>query len=177
MLADLRLFAADRRWPRIGLTSEMEKEFEFELAPGLAVAGKIDRLDTTPAGEAYVIDYKYSNGARTRDRREDPTLLQAPLYLLAAEKQFGFRPAGFFYVGVKGEIGYYGWSSSGILESIPVPENWFEATAARAIEIVGQIRAGTVAPAPADRDKCRWCDARDICRIDTRQVIAMGEGA
>jgi ATP-dependent helicase/DNAse subunit B len=177
MLADLRAFAADGRWQRGGLTSETEKEFELELAPGLIIRGKIDRLDSTAAGDAYVIDYKYSNGQKTRDRLEDDSLLQAPLYLMAAERLFHRQPAGFFYVGVKGEIGYYGWSDSGILDGIPIPEGWFARTEARAIDIVEQIRSGTVAPAPVDRGRCRWCDARDICRIDATQAVATAEGA
>jgi len=177
MIADLRAFADDNRWQRSGLISETEKEFEFELAPGLIVRGKIDRLDTTADGDTYVIDYKYSNGQKNKDRLEDDRLLQAPLYLMAAERQFNQHPAGFFFVGVKGEIGYYGWSQSGLLESIPIPENWAARTEARTLDIVGQIRSGTIAPAPADRDKCRWCDARDICRVNERQAVAIGEGA
>ena len=177
MLADLRAFAADDRWPRAGLTSEAEKEFELELAPGLIIRGKIDRLDTTRAGDTYVIDYKYSNGQKTKDRLEDDSLLQAPLYLMAAERQFQKQTAGFFYLGVKGEILYAGWSDSGLLDSIPIPKDWAVRTEARTLDIVGQIRAGTIAPAPADRAKCRWCDARDICRIDTREAIAVAEGA
>jgi ATP-dependent helicase/DNAse subunit B len=180
MLADLRAFAADERWPRGGATSRTEEDFEIELAPELIIRGKIDRLDTMPTGEAYVLDYKYSNGQNTKNRREDESLLQAPLYLMAAERQFHVRPAGFFYLGVKAEILYVGWSDSGLLDSIPIPQDWLERTKTRTLEIVGQIRAGTVAPKPADRDKCRWCDARDICRIESGQAEApapLAEGA
>jgi RecB family exonuclease len=175
MLVDLRAFAADERWQRAGVTSRVEEPFEFELTPGINIVGKIDRLDTTPAGEAYVIDYKYSNGQNTKNRLEDPNLLQAPLYFMAAENAFHVYPSGVFYLGVKGEILYAGWSDSGILESASIPQDWASRTGARTLDIVGQIRSGTVAPAPADRDKCRWCDARDICRIDSRQAIAMAE--
>jgi ATP-dependent helicase/DNAse subunit B len=177
LLADLRSFAADGRWPRGGVRSRAEEPFEFELAPGVTIVGKIDRLDTTRDGDAYVFDYKYSNGQRTRDRLEDPNLLQAPLYFMAAERAFHVRPEGVFYLGVKGDILYVGWSESGILDSIPIPEDWAARTEARTLDIVGQIRSGRVAPAPADRDKCRWCDARDICRIDSREAVAVAEGA
>lgn len=176
MLADLRAFAADTSWPRDGLRSRTEEKFEFELAPGLAITGKIDRLDTTPAGDAYVIDYKYSNGQRTKDRRKDENLLQAPLYLMAAEKHFQARPAGVFYVGVKGEVLYVGWSQSGLLDSEPIPEDWFARTTERTLDVVREIRAGRVEPAPADPDKCRWCDARDICRFEATQTVATAEG-
>ena len=180
MLADLRAFAADDRWPRGGATSETEKDFEFELAPGLTIRGKIDRLDTTQTGEAYIVDYKYSASQNTKKRLDDPRLMQAPLYFMAAENAFHVHPAGVFYLGVKGEILYVGWSESGILESAPIPEHWRERTEARALEIVGQIRGGAVAPEPADRDKCRWCDARDVCRYESRPAEApapLAEGA
>ena len=176
MLTDLRAFAADERWQRAGLTSRVEEPFEFELAPSLTIVGKIDRLDTTPAGEAYVIDYKYSNGQNTKNRLEDPNLLQAPLYFMAADKAFHVDPIGVFYLGVRGEILYVGWSDSGLLEGAPIPKDWAAQTEARTLNIIGQIRSGLVAPAPADRDKCRWCDARDICRIDVAQTVAMAEG-
>ncbi len=176
ILADLLAFAADDRWPAAA-GSRTEEPFEFELVPGLAIGGKIDRLDTTAAGDAYVIDYKYSSVQNTKGRREDENLLQAPLYLLAAERVFHVRPAGVFYLGVKGGVLYVGWSDSGLLDSIPIPEDWLARTEARVLDIVDRIRAGTVAPDPADRDKCRWCDARDICRVDTRALVAIAEGA
>ncbi len=171
MLDDLRAFAADPQWPRNGHASRTEEDFTFELAPGLAIRGKIDRLDVTPAG-AYIIDYKYSNGQRTKGRREDENLLQAPLYLLAAEKHFQLHPAGFFYVGVKGEILYVGWSEASILESSPMPADWLPRTAARTLEIAGEIRGGRMEPAPVDGAKCKWCDVRDICRYEPAQAEA-----
>ncbi len=171
MLDDLRLFAADPRWPRDGNASQTEEEFSFDLAPGLAIQGKIDRLDVTPEG-AYVIDYKYSNAQRTKGRREDESLLQAPLYLMAAEKHFHLHPAGFFYVGVKGEILYAGWSEAGVLESGPIPAGWLDRTAARTLEIASEIRGGRIEPAPLDSAKCKSCDARDVCRFETAQTAA-----
>ncbi len=171
MLDDLRLFAADGQWPRNGNESRTEEEFSFDLAPGLAIKGKIDRLDVTPGG-AYVIDYKYSNARRTKGRREDESLLQAPLYLMAAEKHFHLHPAGFFYVGVKGEILYVGWSEAGLLESSPIPADWLDRTAARTLEIAGEIRGGRIEPAPVDVAKCKWCDARDVCRFEAAEAPA-----
>ncbi len=148
----------------------------------MSIRGKIDRLDvaagqTPPA--AFVIDYKYSAPERVKERREDPNLLQAPLYLMAAEKHFHLRPAGMFYAGVKGQIRYVGWGDGAPVESEPIPEDWFSRTTARTLGAVGEIRGGRVEPAPANPAKCRFCAARDICRIEAGQAeapAALAEG-
>ncbi|HEV2445973.1 MAG TPA: PD-(D/E)XK nuclease family protein, partial [Candidatus Sulfopaludibacter sp.] len=176
MLDDLRAFAADARWQRDGFTSRMEEPFEFALDESLAITGKIDRIDTAPDGRAYVIDYKYSAAQRTRARKKDQNLLQAPLYLLAAEKVLGVKPAGMFYVGLKGGVEYVGWSDTGILDSAPLPENWLEKTAERALQAAAEIRAGRVEPRPAKPDNCRFCDFRDVCRFAPPAAEAMAEG-
>jgi CRISPR/Cas system-associated exonuclease Cas4 (RecB family) len=33
------------------------------------------------------------------------------------------------------------------------------------------ILSGRVEVKPADTDRCRWCDYRDVCRVDTLGVI------
>ncbi len=188
MLEDLLQFARSDAWPRAAYQSRTEEPFEFELAPGLSIRGKIDRLDEVPseAGasacppSAFVIDYKYSAPERVKERREDPNQLQAPLYLMAVEKYFHLRPAGMFYAGVKSQIRYVGWGEGAPVESEPIPEDWFPRTTARTLVAVGEIRGGRVEPAPANPAKCRFCDARDICRFETWQVeapSALAEGA
>jgi ATP-dependent helicase/DNAse subunit B len=51
LLDDLRRFTEDTQWPA-GLACETEVKFEYELAPGLRVKGRIDRLDRTADGRA-----------------------------------------------------------------------------------------------------------------------------
>src|SRR4029079_1912162 len=58
MLDDLTRFVREDPWPRAAFRSRMEEAFTFELAPGIAVRGRIDRIDIAPDGKAYVIDYK-----------------------------------------------------------------------------------------------------------------------
>jgi hypothetical protein len=41
---------------------------------------------------------------------------------------------------------------------------------------VEQIRAGHVDVAPSDRDKCRFCDCADVCRIEIAQPETAVEG-
>ena len=176
MLEDLLQFVRGDTWPRDGYESRIEETFEFELAPGLAIRGKIDRLDVKD-GSAYVVDYKYSSTQRVKERREDENLLQAPLYLMAAERSFHLRPAGVFYAGVKGELRYVGWSDSGPVESEPIPEDWFGRTTARTLVAVKEIRGGRMEPSPVDIAKCRHCDARDVCRFEVGRATAVAEGA
>ena len=127
------------------------------------------------------IDYKYSNAQRTRDRVKNPSLLQAPLYLMAAERVLRMKPAGMFYVGVKGGIEYAGWSEASLMDSPPMPENWLKITEERTLRVVDQIRAGRVEVAPANPDNCRFCDFSDVCRIEVRAAAAAaaeeGEGS
>jgi len=166
LLDDLLAFAADTRWPRGRFRSRMEEKFRYALADGTEIHGKIDRLDEAPDGRAFVFDYKYSNAQNTRKKLGDERLLQAPLYLMGAAQEFGITPAGVFYIGLKGGVEYAGWSDSGELESQPMPEDWFARTRDRAQRAVEEIRGGRIEVKPADRDACRFCQCRDVCRIE-----------
>ncbi len=155
----------------------MEEKFEFSLAGAVTIGGKIDRLDETPDGRAYVIDYKYSNSQNTRAKLTNDALVQAPVYLMAAERCFGLKPAGMFYVGLKRGPVYVGWSESGLMQSEPPPPDWLPRTEARVLQIVEEIRAGRIAVSPSDPDKCRFCDYSDVCRVQARQAAETAEGA
>jgi ATP-dependent helicase/DNAse subunit B len=178
MLEDLTAFADDPRWPRASFQSQTERSFEFRLETA-AVRGKIDRLDVAPDGRAYVVDYKYSAAPRTKQRRNDPNLLQAPLYVMAAEKAFGTRPAGMFYIGLKGGPLYIGWGDSPVpgIPADPIPEGWLENAEARTLRVVEEIRAGRVEAAPSNPDNCRLCDYRDVCRVSLAAAAPQAEVA
>ena len=164
MLDDLLAFTREERFPPGEYQSRMEEKFEFALDETLAISGKIDRLDVAGDGTAYVVDYKYSNAQNTKGRRDNQNLLQAPLYLMAVEKSFGLKAAGMYYIGLKGGVEPAGW------EAADLPENWLELARERTLKIVEEIRAGHMDVAPSDRDKCRFCDCVDVCRIETAPV-------
>ena len=105
MLEDLQAFVRHQGWPT-GFRMQTELEFAFPLRESLAIRGRIDRLDSTPDGRGFVIDYKYSSPQLLRSRLENVTLLQAQLYLIAVERCFGLRPAGVFYCGLRGQVRY-----------------------------------------------------------------------
>ena len=176
MLDDLRRFAAYRGWQRDAFQSRIEQEFKLPLE-GVVISGKIDRLDSLPDGQAYVIDYKYGNTQRVKAKLKNDNLLQAPLYMLAAQECFQARPAGMFYVGLKGEIVNVGWSDTGLLGSEGLPENWLASTRARALQLVERIREGRVEAAPADLSICVYCDFRDACRVESVETSRDREGA
>jgi ATP-dependent helicase/DNAse subunit B len=195
---DLLAFAANTEWPRAEFQSRTEEKFAFQLVAGaesvarahglrtlsdetaldetapddaVEISGRIDRIDTAANGRAYVIDYKYSAAPRIKDRVKDPSLLQGPLYMMAAERHFGVKPDGVFYVGLKAGVEYAGWSRSGMLKSLPIPDNWIEIAERRTLQAMHEIRAGRVEVAPANPAKCRFCNCRDICRVNPAVVI------
>ena len=176
MLDDLREFIEKDTWPRRLYQSRVEEQFEFSLDGGITVSGKIDRLDQAADGRAYVIDYKYSSAQNTKAKLTNDALVQAPLYLMAAERRFGLRPAGMFYVGLKRGPVYAGWSVDGLMDSEKPPANW-EHTGQKVLEIVDEIRAGRIKVAPSDADKCRFCDFADVCRVQVRQASGEAEAA
>jgi ATP-dependent helicase/DNAse subunit B len=170
MLDDLQAFTTHYGWQRGVFTSQTELKFDLPVGD-FVVRGRIDRLDTSPDGKSYVIDYKYSAPANVKKKLKNQNLLQAPLYMLAARDCLNVNPEGMFYIGVKSEVVYAGWSHSPLLDSLPVPENWLDVTRERVIELVARIRSGVIAPDPADRENCRFCDYRDACRIESETAV------
>jgi ATP-dependent helicase/DNAse subunit B len=176
MRQDLERFAEDKRWPST-FQSRTEQEFEFALDDSLRIGGRIDRIDTDSGGRTFVIDYKYTAAQRIKEKVKSGDPFQGPLYVMAAEKVLGRKPTGMFYVSLKGGVDFAGWSGDEFLGGTPIPENWLREASERALELVKQLRQGRIAPDPMDRDRCRFCDTRDVCRIDVRRPKAVAETA
>lgn len=167
MLADLRALVEDAGWNQ-GYEVRAEQKFNYSLGANVEIRGRIDRVDVTEDGGAFVIDYKYSGAQNTKNRATDENLLQAQLYLLALERYFHLRPDGMSYWGFKGDIQRTPWMPFAPAQAIDTT-----------LRVAGEIRAGHVAPDPADLDKCRFCEYRDVCRIAAGRaaVPTLGEGA
>ncbi len=164
-------FQSNENWP-LTWPSQTEQKFEIALTPELSIRGRIDRLDIGPNNEAIVIDYKYSAAAKIREKIDgDP--IQGGLYLLAAERFFKLQPAGMFYCGLRQSVTWEGWhanipglklgesrTESGLRELIAAAEN-------KTIEVFESIASGNKEVRPTDRNKCRYCDFKDICRVES----------
>jgi RecB family exonuclease len=157
------------------LPRELEVSFRtFELAPGVVVSGKIDRIDRDPMGAlGIVVDYKSGAASSAADIREKD-LLQLPLYMLVLRDQLGLEPVGGVYVPVgggrrprgmlrAGEEAIPGFSSRDYLE----PEEFDEAidtARSTAVDLVERIREGDVRHDPKGDECPHWCDLWRMCR-------------
>ena len=168
LLEDLRAFAALEEPP--AAETRAEQEFRYELGEGVTVRGRIDRLDVLPDGRAAVIDYKYSSAKGTKRRVENQNLLQPALYILAVERFFHLEPVAMHYLGLRGEVEKAGWEA-------PFEPGWLAAAAARALDAAARIRAGEIAPVPADGEACGWCVSHDVCRYRPAAGVRVAEGA
>jgi RecB family exonuclease len=178
MRQDLRNFIQDTQWPA-GFESVMEQSIEFALDSGVRIKGRADRIDSTPDGVAFVIDYKYSK-MKSKARLAEPNLLQGPLYLLGVERALKFIPGGMLYCTLGGDtVTYGGWSDRplGDIRIQPLTREWMEGAASRSASAAAEIAAGRTIPAPADPGKCRFCDLRDVCRYAARAQAVAVEGA
>jgi ATP-dependent helicase/DNAse subunit B len=170
-----------------GWSVRTELSFESVLRPGFLIRGRIDRLEQSAKGEALVIDYKYSAASRIKDRVEESGTgdkVQAGLYLAAAEKAFHLKPAGMLFCGLKKEITWAGWHTNipGLQQiGTAVTPQFLQDIAKSALdaaEVAHQaIVSGRVSPAPSDPDTCRWCDYRDVCRVESIAVQSKAGGA
>ena len=171
LFEDVRAFAAFEGGPEKGIETRTEQAFEYELEEGLRIRGRVDRLEILAGNRGFVVDYKYSSAARTRQRVNDDNSLQPPLYLLAVERFFGLAPAGMQYCALRGGVKYEGpWRA-------PFEPGWIEGAIARSVEAAARIRAGEIAPQPAGGEPCDWCANRDVCRYDGASQAMTAEGA
>ena len=149
-----------------------------ELAPGLRVGGRIDRVDTSD-GMALVIDYK--SGKRVDSYKvaswERENRFQAALYMLVVERLLGLRAAGGVYLPlgspnpprgmVAEDVAQLG---SGFIGNDVLGPEEFRAKLDWALEQVratdGRMRRGELGCNP---DQCAWeggCSYPSICRCE-----------
>src|SRR5204862_2341188 len=76
----------------------------LELAPGLTLSGKIDRIDVDPFGARGIVqDYKSGKHAHSAREIESELRLQIPLYMLVLRDLVGLEPLGGVYRPLAGE--------------------------------------------------------------------------
>ncbi|MBI4874951.1 MAG: PD-(D/E)XK nuclease family protein [Acidobacteria bacterium] len=170
-----------------GWPSLVEQPFEMEL-DGTLIRGRIDRIDAEPGtGRAVVIDYKYASRETVHKNvkaHQEGRLVQGGLYMLALERSFGYEAAGMAYCGLRGEVSWEGWHAAvpwlpaTVTNCAPdVLRQEIDRAVANSRASIERIRAGEIAAAPADPDKCRYCEFADICRVESapaRRVATEG---
>jgi ATP-dependent helicase/DNAse subunit B len=150
-----------------------------EVAEGVRVRGKVDRIDTWE-GYALVRDYKSGKSADTYKvgSWEKENRLQAALYMLAVRERLGLEPAGGVYVPlgdrkaqargmVNREIEQLGsrFKNNDRLDSEEFAER-LEWARGRIAETAARMRSGELRCSP---ETCGWnggCSYPSICRTE-----------
>jgi ATP-dependent helicase/nuclease subunit B len=150
----------------------------LELAPGLTLSGKIDRIDVDPFGARGVVqDYKSGKSAYSARRIESELRLQIPLYMLVLRDLVGLEPLGGLYRPLAGARKPRGLVRGSEAETLPgyvshdyLDEEAFwgvvESARETATALAERIRAGDVQHDPLGGECPSWCDLWSVCRIE-----------
>ena len=150
----------------------------LELAPGLTLSGKIDRIDVDPFGARGIVqDYKSGKHAHSARDIERELRLQIPLYMLVLRDLVGLEPLGGLYRPLAGARRARGLVRATEEETLPgyvsndylgEEEFWgvVESAQRTATALAGRIREGDVRHDPLGGDCPQWCDLWPMCRIE-----------
>jgi RecB family exonuclease len=163
-------FGSDRAAP--------ELQRGLELAPGLTLSGKIDRIDVDPFGARGVVqDYKSGKTAHSARQIESELRLQIPLYMLVLRDLVGLEPLGGLYRPLAGARKPRGLVRGAEAETLPgyvshdyLDEESFwgvvESARETATALAERMRAGDVRHDPLGGECPSWCDLWPVCRIE-----------
>jgi ATP-dependent helicase/DNAse subunit B len=164
-----------------GQKLEAEVRYAIDDNEELFINGRIDRYDVFGDNFGLVVDYKYSSDSRVGEIKKEHDLgtrLQAQLYLLGLERNFGVRPAGMLFWGLRRKTTLTGWVlqemfpgdqrlTDDIGLSAPELRRKLDTALDVAVETIAKIRGGSIEVKPRDREFCRrFCDFRDVCRVE-----------
>jgi ATP-dependent helicase/DNAse subunit B len=150
----------------------------LELAPGISLSGKIDRIDVDPFGARGVVqDYKSGKSAHSARQIESELRLQIPLYMLVLRDLVGLEPLGGLYRPLAGARKPRGLVRGSEAETLPgyvshdyLDEDAFwklvESARETAARLAGRIRQGDVRHDPLGGECPAWCDLWSMCRIE-----------
>jgi RecB family exonuclease len=163
-------FGSDRTAP--------ELQRGYELAAGVMLGGKIDRIDVDPfAARGIVQDYKSGRTAHSAAQIESEQRLQIPLYMLVLRDLVGIEPLGGLYRPLSGERKPRGLLRASAREDgipglvandyVDEQEFWGQVERSRelAVALVGRIRAGDVRHDPKGGECPTWCELWPMCRV------------
>ncbi|HUZ15556.1 MAG TPA: PD-(D/E)XK nuclease family protein [Gaiellaceae bacterium] len=150
----------------------------LELAPGLTLSGKIDRIDVDPFGARGIVqDYKSGKHAHSAREIERELRLQVPLYMLVLRDLVGLEPLGGLYRPLAGARRARGLVRASEAETLPgyvkndyLEEEDFwgvvESARATAATVAERIQEGDVRHDPRDGECPAWCDLWPMCRVE-----------
>jgi len=158
--------------------SAPELQRGLELAAGVALSGKIDRIDVDPfSARGIVQDYKSGKTGHSAAQIESELRLQIPLYMLVLRDLVGIEPLGGLYRPLSGERkargllraearedGVPGFVKNDYLDE---DEFWGQVDRSRelAVGLVERIRDGDVRHDPRGGSCPTWCDLWPMCRV------------
>jgi len=158
--------------------SAPELQRGLELAPGVALAGKIDRIDVDPfSARGIVQDYKSGKTGHSAAQIESELRLQIPLYMLVLRDLVGIEPLGGLYRPLSGERQPRGLLRSearddglpGFAKNDYRDEEAFwgqvERSRELAVGLVERIRDGDVEHDPRGGACPTWCELWPMCRV------------
>jgi ATP-dependent helicase/DNAse subunit B len=158
--------------------SATELQRGLELAPGLTLSGKIDRIDVDPFSTRGIVqDYKAGKHAHSASQIESEKRLQIPLYMLVLRDLVGIEPLGGLYRPLSGERKARGLLRSdaredgvpGFAKNDYLDEEafWSQVERARelAVGIVDRMREGDVRHDPKSGACPTWCELWPMCRV------------
>ncbi len=178
MLADVERFAGEStNWPRHEACA-VEKKMTFQIADDITINARVDRLERLPDGRLVIIDYKYSNAKNTKDKSEDETRLQGPLYVRGIA-QGGEVVAAMVYFSLKKSAEVFGW---GVVPGLgkelqELTPEWVDQGTAEARRAVEHIREGRIPVLREPGPACKWCEAKDACRVGIAGAAMTAGGA
>jgi ATP-dependent helicase/nuclease subunit B len=136
----------------------VEAEPWKELGLGrVTLKGRLDRIDATPDGRAFVIDYKTESADKTRERVKNPHE-DTQLAFYAALLHDDTLRAAYVNVGEKA-------SGTHTFEQIDIVQAR-DALVAGMIDDLDRIADGAALPALGEGPVCEHCVARGLCRKD-----------
>ena len=158
--------------------SASELQRGLEVAPGLALAGKIDRVDVDPYSTRGIVqDYKSGKTGHSAAQIESELRLQIPLYMLVLRDLIGIEPLGGLYRPLSGERkprgllraaaredGVPGYARNDYLDEDAF---WGQVERSRelAVALVNRIRDGDVRHDPRGGACPTWCELWPMCRV------------
>ena len=148
----------------------------LQLGDGVALSGRIDRIDEDDGGEAVVYDYKGRNVVESANWRKERKF-QVALYILAARDVLGLDPIGGLYQPLGGKDqrarGLVLAGADPGLDTVKTDRRQraeFDAIVdgvlVDVLRTVGELRTGALEPRP---QTCAWgggCAYPTICRCE-----------